>query len=46
MVNLEKRNHVTLFCDAAMILRDGRAHVFVSKDEVLHLHNIVLKAKA
>lgn len=43
-VSLGNRDHITLFSDAAPILCDYRAHVLVSKEEVLYLRNTVRKA--
>lgn len=40
-VELQKYINVTSVLDAELILRDHRAHVFVSKEEVLYLTNMV-----
>lgn len=43
MVEWDKYYHVTAFLYAALFLREDRAHVFVSKTEVLYLQNFVRK---
>lgn len=42
--DLEKCDHVTSFFHSTFIPNNHRAHVFVSKEEVLSLHNLVWKA--
>lgn len=43
-VALHRYNHVTSFLGAALIRRDHRANVFVYKEEVLYLMNMMLQA--